>query len=70
MTADFTPSRTPSLIDTSAITGQQMRIHPDDWRELIDAYRFCWPGNGPHTAWKGTQLVADIEASMLPRKAL
>lgn len=63
-------TRTPTTLDTSAITGPAIRIHPDDLRELLDAYRFCWPENGRRDVWKGTRLLADVEAALLPRVGL
>lgn len=63
-------ARTPTVLDASAITGADLRIHPADLRELQECHRFCWPGNAPRDCWRGTRLVADVGAERLPRKAL
>jgi hypothetical protein len=70
MNPAFVPARIPTSIDESAIAGEALRIHPEDLRELREAYRFCWPKNAPRDEFKGTRLVADIEAPMLPRRPL
>jgi hypothetical protein len=66
----FIPARIPTIIDESAIAGEALRIHPADLRELQTIYRFCWPGNAPRDEFRGTRLVADVEAPMLPRRTL
>ena len=70
MNPAFVPARIPTSIDESAIVGEALHTHPADMRELQERYRFCWPKNAPRDEFKGTRLVADIEAPMLPRRLL
>lgn len=64
-----------ALLDTAPITIKSIdnpvhRIHPDDLREIKAAFEFCWPDNAPRDVFHGVQLVEDVEAARLPRKAL
>jgi hypothetical protein len=62
MTATFFPARIPSTLDTAAIVGNELRIHPDDYLELLCTCGFVWPGNTSRELWNGTRLVEDFEA--------
>ncbi len=62
--------RLPEVLDVSAIVGDELRIHPEDMRDLQEAFRFCWPRNAERDVFNGTKLITDIEAPLLPRKRL
>jgi hypothetical protein len=71
MNADPTERVTvPAIIDTAAIEGDVLHIHPEDLDELHDLYRFCWPNNAPADVWKSTTLIVDPAAPRLPLKPL
>ena len=70
MTPTFTPARVPTILDVAAITGVELHIHPDDYLELLCTRGFTWPANSPRNLWKGTKLIEDDKAPMLPRKRL
>ena len=67
-------ARVPSMLETSPIVATQagatFRIHPEDLRELREAYRFVWPDNAPRDVFRSVQLVADADAPRLPRRRL
>lgn len=48
----------------------ELRIHPDDYRELMTTFRYCWPGNAPRDTFHGVRLIQDVTAERLPRVAL
>jgi hypothetical protein len=62
--------RNQTVLDVDQIKGDEMQIHPTDLLELWDSYCFCWPDNAPRNTFKGTRLIADVEAPILSRKAL
>lgn len=70
MTAELILARKPSMLDVSAITGDELRIHPDDYLELLCTRGFTWPGNSKRDLWEGTRLIEDAAASKLPRRPL
>lgn len=70
MNSGFVLVRTPSMLDTSAIVGDEARIHPEDMRELAAAYAYAWPNNGPMDHWRQSVLVIDPAADRLPRVSL
>lgn len=58
------------MLDTTAITGAEMRLHHDDYIELICSHCWTWPGNTARNVWMGTVLIEDADAPRLPRVPL
>lgn len=48
----------------------EIRIHPEDYRELCEIFRFCWPRNSSREVFSGVRLIADVTAERLSRVAL
>ena len=70
MMSAFNPARVPTRLDTSAITGTELRIHPDDYLELLCTRGHCWPKNSDRNLWMNTRLVEDYGVAMMARVPL
>lgn len=70
MTPSCIPTRVPTTLDTAAIAGAELRIHPDDYLELLCTRGFTWPGNSSRDLWNDTRLVEDADAPKMPRRPL